>query len=108
MSPCCWARPRKYGRVSAILDAITSSLMGVSDRRSDDFKTLRQGLAYCWSVAVAALPAEGKPAMEKWLQSSDRDVIWLMKENLKKNRLQRIDPAWVEHWQAQLARRPRN
>ena len=101
--PVLLSQAAQVRRVLAILDTITASLAAVSDRRSDDFKTLRKGLAYCWSVAVAALPAEGKPAMEKWLQNSDRDVAWLMKENLKKNRLQRIDPTWVERWQAQLA-----
>ena len=38
--------------------------------RADAFKTLRQGLGYCWSVAVAALPDEGKPLMESWLVSA--------------------------------------
>jgi hypothetical protein len=70
-----------------ILDAITASIARVKDRRSDAFRALRQGLGYCWSVAVAALPAEGKPLMEKWLASPDPDVLWIMRENLKKKRL---------------------
>ena len=37
--------------------------------RADALKTLRQGLGYCWSVAVAALPETGKPLMERWLVS---------------------------------------
>ncbi|MBA3873794.1 MAG: hypothetical protein H0X30_32070, partial [Anaerolineae bacterium] len=56
----------------------------------------RKGLAYCWSVAVAALPEQGKPLMEKWLASSDKDIRWLMRENLKKDRLKRMDSAWVD------------
>jgi hypothetical protein len=83
-------------RVLGILDEITASIQQVEDRRSDEFRTLRKGLGYCWSVAVAALPQEGKAAMEKWLSSDDRDVRWIMKENLKKKRLVRIDAAWVE------------
>ena len=53
-------------RFSRILDEITASIPQVTDRKSDVFRTLRQGLGYCWSVAVAALPGAGKPLMEKW------------------------------------------
>jgi hypothetical protein len=82
-------------QVLYILDAITGSLQHADDRRSDDFKTLRQALGYCWSVAVAALPEMGRPMMERWFDSDDRDVRWVMKENLKKNRLIRLDATWV-------------
>jgi hypothetical protein len=34
----------------------------------------------------------------------DPDVRWIMKENLKKERLKRLDPAWVERWHAVLGR----
>jgi hypothetical protein len=53
-------------------------------------------MAYCWSVAVAALPEEGKPLMEKWFESEDKDIRWIMKENLKKNRLVKMDGNWVK------------
>ena len=53
-------------------------------------------MGYCWSVAVAALPDVGKPLMEKWLNSGDKDIIWMMKENLKKNRLIKMDADWVK------------
>jgi hypothetical protein len=85
-----------------LLDSITASIPQVSQRKNDDFKVLRQGLAYCWSVAVAALPAEGKAYMEKWFASNDRDIIWIMRQNLQKNRLARMDHEWVERWLAQL------
>jgi hypothetical protein len=42
------------------------------------------------------------PAMEKWLNSGDCDIRWVMLENLKKNRLVRMDPGWVTHWQSVL------
>ena len=91
-------------RVLKILDDITTSIAKVDDRKSDAFIALKKGLAYCWSVAVAALPDEGKRIMEPWFSSQDKDVIWIMKENLKKNRLARMDAAWVKEWQAKLAR----
>ena len=60
---------------------------------------LRQGLGYCWSVAVAALPGEGKLFMEKWLGTLNKDIQWIMQENLKKARLARMDLEWVRKWQ---------
>ena len=77
----------KHARaVLRILDRITASLRKIENRKSEDFLTLRQGLGYCWSVAVAALPDEGKPMLEKWLADADKDIRWIMKENLKKSR----------------------
>ena len=89
-------------QVLRLLDGITASLASASDRSGEPFKVLRQGLAYGWSVAVAALPRAGKPLMERWFASPDKDVRWLMRENLRKNRLARLDPAWVAHWRAEL------
>jgi hypothetical protein len=84
--------------VLSILDRITASLESVQERKTETFQALRKGLDYCWSVAVAALPEEGKPLMEKWLASRDKDILWIMKENLKKQRLTRMDEMWVERW----------
>jgi hypothetical protein len=85
-------------RVLRILDDITTSIVSVENRKSDEFIALKKGLAYCWSVAAAAYPEEGKKAMEKWFSSKDKDIIWIMKENLTKKRLERKDPAWVNKW----------
>jgi len=85
-----------------LLDRITAGLRGAPDRKAEDFLVLRKGLAYCWSVAAAALPEAGKPAMEKWLVETDKDIRWIMKENLKKDRLLRMDAAWVRAWTARL------
>lgn len=89
-------------RVLELLDRLTASIMSVEDRKSAQFKALRKGLGYCWSVAVAALPDEGKPLMGKWFGTEDKDVIWIMRENLRKQRLSRIDPQWVEESKARL------
>lgn len=102
-------REEKYIlRALEILDHITSAVVSAQDRddpvlsrknmmkRDEDFKTLRKGLGYCWSVVVAAMPTQGKRAMERWLSNPDKDVRWIMQENLKKKRLARMDQAWVE------------
>ena len=89
--------PAHARRVLELMDAITQAVAAAdaSDRRADDFRVLRQALAYGWSVAVVARPEDGKPLFERWLASPDRDVQWILRENLKKNRLKRMDAAWV-------------
>ncbi len=89
-------------RVLKILDRITASLKEIRDRNNEGFRVLRQSLGYCWSVAVVALPEKGKKVVERWFACEDRDVRWIMRENLKKNRLARMDANWVEYWKEKL------
>jgi hypothetical protein len=88
--------------VLAILDRVTAGLQRSPDRRSEDFRALRKGLAYCWSVAVAADPTDGRPALERWMRSEDPDVRWVMRQNLSKKRLAVSGPEWVDRWRAAL------
>ncbi len=92
------------GRVKealAILEAATAGVMDAdaAERRSDQFKALRKGLGYCWSVAVASAPEIGRPALEAFVEraavSGDRDLCWIARENLGKHRLQRVGTEWV-------------
>jgi hypothetical protein len=53
-------------------------------------RTLRQALGYGWSVAVAADPAPGLVAFDALRALPDNDVSWIVRENLKKKRLQRL------------------
>ena len=84
-------------QVLAILDRITASMEKDDNSRDASFKVLRQAMGYCWSVAVAAFPEAGKTLMEIWLVSGDKDIQWMMKENLKKNRLIKMDETWVKN-----------
>jgi hypothetical protein len=81
-----------------MLEIVTRAFSGYPDRKDEGFIALKKGLAYGWSVAAAANLEYARPFMEKWLQSDDKDVRWVMQENLKKNRLIRLDPEWVERW----------
>jgi hypothetical protein len=40
--------------------------------------------------------------MERWIESSDPDIRWLMSQNLTKARLSRVDPARVQMLQERL------
>lgn len=89
---------KSEGTASAVLemlDDITSSIVGFQDKDDETFDVLKKGLAYCWSVAVVACPDKGKKLMEKWMRSEDKNIVWIMKENLKKNRLMKMDKEWV-------------
>jgi len=73
-----------------ILDDITTSLAASRERKDDGFRVLRQALGYCWSVAAAAAPENALPYFEKWIQSKDKDVAWVIKSNLAKARMRAL------------------
>jgi hypothetical protein len=88
--------PKHAEQALQVLDKITKTMETNENSRDDAFQVLRKAMGYCWSVAVVALPELGKPMLEKWLNSLDKDIRWVMKENLKKNRLAKMDVDWVE------------
>jgi hypothetical protein len=61
----------------------------------EDRKVLRQALGYGWSVAIAAQPKEGRKLFESFIKTRNKHIAWILRENLKKNRLTRMDPKWV-------------
>lgn len=87
--------PRQVKRVLGVLDRITRSVAATKDRKSEEFRVLRTAVGYCWSVAAAASPADGKAALEPWLRSRDADVRWIMKSNLGKSRMSALGTRWV-------------
>jgi len=96
--------PEDAAKAVEILDRITASVEGTdpASRRSEQFRVLRQGLGYCWSVAAAAEPASGFGHLAKWAGSQDKDVRWIVRENLRKARLHKADPSAAERLAAVL------
>lgn len=84
--------------VLRILDGITASLCSTVDRKDESFIALKKGMAYCWSVAAVGNPEQGKKQLEKWATCEDKDIRWVIRENLKKKRLERMDPQWTVLW----------
>jgi hypothetical protein len=91
--------------------ALLSSITGTLDhdgKLSDGEESLRKALGYGWSVAVAATApvvataavADGKKAFENLLSCKGKHVAWIVRENLKKNRLVKADPDWVVRMQS--------
>jgi hypothetical protein len=99
--PALLTTPERVAQVLAVLAEATTGIAeaGAEERRSEEFRALRKGLGYCWSVAVAAAPDVGKPAFEQLAErvarSDDRDLAWVARANLRKRRLERLDPRWV-------------
>ncbi|MBN2117466.1 MAG: HEAT repeat domain-containing protein [Anaerolineales bacterium] len=88
--------PKHVKQVLQVLNEITAAMESAQDTKHESFRVLRQGMSFCWSVVVSAFPEMGKPIFEKWLNSPNKDIRWMMKENLKKNRLIKMDPGWVK------------
>jgi hypothetical protein len=84
--------PEAAAAAVEVCDTATRALAGRprDERRDPAVRTLRQGLGYCWSVAVAADPAHGLPRFLALSASPDADVAWIVRENRKKARLARL------------------
>jgi hypothetical protein len=67
-----------------------------SDRRSEAFRVLRQALGYTLSVVVCELPESGFAFLRELMAANDVDVLWIVNQNLKKNRLLRRFPDRVQ------------
>ncbi|HKG25071.1 MAG TPA: hypothetical protein VKB09_05440 [Thermomicrobiales bacterium] len=88
----------------AVTERVVSKVIAVddTDRTTDEFVALKKGLGFAPSLFVAALPDEGFPMLERWARSGDRDLAWIVRENLKKNRLSRTFAAEVSQVAAAL------
>ena len=66
-------------------------------RRSPGSIALAKTLGYAWSVAIAAGPERGWPAFERLVAAaqSDPGLRRVVRENLGKHRLRRLDPSRV-------------
>jgi hypothetical protein len=100
--PALLAEARHAASVLDVLDAATRAIVRCDDRKQPGFQALRKGLAYAWSVVVAAYPEAGKPRMEAWLNHPDPEVHWIMKQNLGKKRLAAAGKEWLAGWQARF------
>jgi hypothetical protein len=83
-------------KILRVLGAITAN-MDHSKKLLDSERSLRKALGYGWSVVIAAAPKEGKKAFARLFVLRGRHIVWIVKENLKKNRLYKMDPNWVKN-----------
>jgi hypothetical protein len=83
-------------RILEFLTKLTLEFNPIQGRLSDRQDTLRKTLGYGWSVLIVSIPEEGKKALEKMASLGGKHIRWIVRENLKKNRLRNMDSAWVE------------
>ncbi|MGA1837138.1 HEAT repeat domain-containing protein [Herbiconiux sp. 11R-BC] len=81
-------------RGQAVLRRVTELLERVpgEERRQEGIRVLRQALGYAWSVVLVGAPEEGFDLLEGMVRSGDRDLEWIVRENLRKTRLVRAGP----------------
>lgn len=75
---------------------IMNQVLSTGERKSEAFRILRKALGYTLSVVVAAVPQDGFEYMAALIDTQDPDVLWIVKQNLKKNRLVKNFPEAVE------------
>jgi hypothetical protein len=87
--PALLREKQTAARALALHQQIFGQILSDKERKSEQFKTLKKGLGYTLSVVISAIPEEGFAYMEQLIESrkQDKDIQWVLKENLKKNRL---------------------
>ena len=94
--PALLKNPVHAEQVLDILYQIFINIKTIEKRKDESFRVLKKGLAYGLSVAIAAYPEKGKQIFSELIEIKDKDTQWILKENLKKNRLIKMDKTWVE------------
>lgn len=74
---------------------VMQKLSRIKKRKSEDFRVLRKALGYTLSVVIVPMPKEGFEYMRQLLPMNDPDINWIVRENLKKNRLLKNFPTDV-------------
>lgn len=96
-------------RVLKILECIANTIVRAEERgtirKSEEFIALKKGMGYCISVAAVGCPAKGKAFLEAWAACEDRDMQWIIKENFKKKRLERMDSEWCCEMRGKIERK---
>ena len=64
--------------------------------KSEEYKVFKKSMGYCISVAVVAYPEKGKDFFEEWMRSPSLEIRWVLSENLKRDRLRKMDSQWVD------------
>jgi hypothetical protein len=78
-----------------LLDRIASRMVRATavERKREEFRVLRKGMAYAPSVVVAASPVAGFAMLGRWLAAGYADLTWAVRQNLQKKRLTSAFPA---------------
>ena len=86
-----------------ILEQLMKDVLAWQGKLSEEQKALRKALGYCWSIAIEANPSQLKPLFKKYYKYENKNIIWILKSNLKKNRLVKLDEKWVHSSMNQIS-----
>ena len=86
----------KAEKILGVLNEYMEIIEMEKNVKSDEYKVFKKSMGYCISVAVAANPEKGKEFFEAWMRSPNSEVRWILSENLKKDRLRKMDSEWVD------------
>jgi len=77
-------------------ERIIARVIETSNRDSEEFSALRKTLGYSLSVVICGAPTEGFKYLRRLAASENKDIRWIVRENLKKKRLTIRFPKEVE------------
>jgi hypothetical protein len=83
---------------------IISRVAEAGNRGGEEFNALRKTLGYSLSVAVCGAPTEGFEYLRRLAAGENKDIGWIVRENLRKNRLISRFPEEVASVSSSLAR----
>ncbi|NPV08768.1 MAG: hypothetical protein HPY83_12515 [Anaerolineae bacterium] len=92
--PVVLARPWVAAEAVALHQRLLDQVETAEDR-TGDFRVFRQALGYTISVVAVAHPESGPALLARLARSQDRDLAWILRENLRKRRLVRAYPDLV-------------
>ncbi len=104
--PALLTEPAFARRAVQVVDSVTADLASKSGRRGADIEAVRKALGTAGAWPSWRIPASGRPAFEGWFESTDPTIRWVVRENLKKARLTRLDAAWVARSRALIEDQP--
>jgi hypothetical protein len=86
----------KADKILTILDEYMELIELEKNVKNESYKAFRKAMGYCISVVIAASPEKGKEFFESWMQSPSSEIRWILSENLKHDRLRKVDSQWVD------------
>jgi hypothetical protein len=86
----------KAEKILSVLNEYMEIIELEKNVKNEDYRAFKKAMGYCISVAMVANPEKGKEYFEEWLRSPSLEIRWVLSENLKHDRLRKMDSEWVD------------
>jgi len=94
--PALIRTPEMAEKILGILNEYMEMIELEKNVKNEEYKVFKKAMGYCISVAVAAAPKRGKEFFEEWMRCPSQEIRWILNDNLKHDRLRKMDSAWVD------------